>query len=106
MILVHGDTLQSCLDVRTVFRASVLLLITGDVIKCSKLQVKQVISLHSFEHFMVSSVINKSTDARKTVRDLFFTKNLNWQVGRTLKFEGNCGVKQTRKTCHVIPHDF
>ena len=66
---------------RTVFRASVLLLITDDVIKCSKQQVEQRaqrdVSLHSFEHFMTSSVINKSTDARKTVRDLFFTTNLN-----------------------------
>ena len=51
----------------------------------------------SFEHFMTSSVINKSTDARKTVCDLFFTTNLNWQAGRALKFEGNCGVKQTKK---------
>ena len=60
-------------------------------------QVEQVVSLHSFEHFMTSSVINKSTDAWKTVRNLFFTKNLNWQVGRALKFEGNWGVKQTKK---------
>ena len=38
----------------TVFCASVLLLITDDVIKCSKLQVEQasqVVSLHSFGHF-------------------------------------------------------
>ena len=86
---------------RTVFSASVLLLITDDFIKCSKLQVEQraqrVVSLHSFEHFMASSVINKSTDALKTVRNLFFTTNLNWQAGRALKFEGNCGVKQTKK---------
>ena len=47
---------------------------------------------------MASSVINKSTDARKTVRNLFFTTNLNWEAGRALKFEGSyCGVKQTKK---------
>ena len=34
---------------------------------------------------------------------LFFTTNLNWQAGRALKFEGNCGVKQTKKTlCYSV----
>ena len=41
--------------------------------------------------------IRASTDAWKTVHDLFFTTNLNRQAGRDLKFEGNCGVKQTKK---------
>ena len=54
------------------------------------------------EHFMASSVINKSTDTRKTVRDFFFTTNLTWQAGRALKFEENWGVKQTKKTRRVI----
>ena len=55
------------------------------------------VSLHSFEHFMASSVINKSTDAPKTVRDLFFTTNPKRQAGRALNFERKCGVKQTKK---------
>ena len=65
---------------------SLLLLTTGDVIKCSKLQVEQVeqvVSLHSFEHLMdASSVINKSTDARKTVCNLFFTKKTKLASGQ------------------------
>ena len=41
--------------------------------------------------------LSQSTDAQKTVHIFFFTTNLNWQAGRALKFEGNCGVKQTKK---------
>ena len=26
-----------------------------------------------------------------------FIQQLNWQVGRALKFDGNCGEKQTKK---------
>ena len=56
---------------------------------------------------MTSSVINKSQMHGKLYAIcLFFTTNLNWQAGRALKFEGNCGVKQLKKMLRVIPRDF
>ena len=50
------------------FPLSLLLLTTDDVIKCPKLYSKTTRSTRStcsFEHFMTSSVINKSTDKGK-----------------------------------------
>ena len=60
---------------------SVLLWITDDIIKCSKLHVEQqtlqVVSLHKFGHFMSSSVVNKSKDNGKLYVIFVFATNLN-----------------------------
>ena len=67
---------------------SLLLLITDHIIKCSKLQEEQqayqVVSLHSFGHFMASSVVNKSTENKKlyVICLLSFTTNPIWQVSK------------------------
>ena len=87
---------------RTVFRASVLLLIADDVIKCSKLQVEQrvqrVVSLHSFEHFMTSSVINKNQYRRteNCTRFVFYNKP-KAASGQGFQFWGEMWGKQTKK---------